>query len=263
MPDEESAVYPPVNTLKRVADDVWIVDGPVIRFGMPWPKFPFPTRMTVIGLTSGDLFVHSPTPLTPPLKEDIERIGRVRFIVGPNRIHYWWIPEWKAAYPDAEVYLAPRIKEQAKGRIVFEGLPLAAPSGYPWDAEIATLPIPGSYMTEIEFFHRASRTLILTDLIENFEPEKVGSLFLRLLTWIGGVSPPHGGLPRDLRLNFTWRHKEELRAAAHAMLAWNPERVIFAHGRWHETNGAAELRRVFRWAFDGRSRDAKATDAQA
>jgi hypothetical protein len=48
------------------------------------------------------------------------------------------------------------------------------------------LPIVGSYMTEIEFFHRASRTLILIDLIENFEREKVGSFFLRLLTWIGG-----------------------------------------------------------------------------
>ena len=96
-------------------DDVWIVDGPVIRFGMPWPKFPFPTRMTVVRLTSGDLFVHSPTPLTPSLRAEVEREGRVRFIIGPNRIHYWWIPEWKAAFPDAKVYLAPRIKEQARG----------------------------------------------------------------------------------------------------------------------------------------------------
>jgi hypothetical protein len=246
MKKNTSATYSPINTLKSVVDDVWIVDGPVIRFGMPWPKFPFPTRMTLVRLASGELFVHSPTPLTPPLREQIERTGRVRFIVGPNRIHYWWIPEWKSAFPDAAVYLAPRIKEQAKGRIAFEGLPLTATNGYPWDAEIATLPIPGSYMTEVEFFHRASRTLILTDLIESFEPEKVGSFFLCLLTRIGGVSSPHGGLPRDLRLNFTWRHKDELRAAANTMLAWNPERVIFAHGRWHETNGAAELHRAFR-----------------
>jgi hypothetical protein len=249
MPNDESATYSPINTLKRVADNIWIVDGPVIRFGMPWPKFPFPTRMTVVRLISGELFVHSPTPLTPSLREKIEREGNVRFIIGPNRIHYWWIPEWKSAFPDAAVYLAPRIREQAKGRIAFEGIPLVAANGYPWDAEIATLPIPGSYMTEVEFFHRASRTLILTDLLENFEPEKVGSFFLRLLTWIGGVSPPHGGLPRDLRLNFTWRHKDALQRAVKIMLAWNPERVIFAHGRWHETNGADELRRAFLWAL--------------
>ncbi len=31
------------------------------------------------------------------------------------------------------------------------------------------------------------------------------------------------------------------------MLYWNPERVIFAHGRWYDTDGAAALKRAFRW----------------
>jgi hypothetical protein len=247
MHDDVRSTYPPINTLKPLADDLWIVDGPVIRFGLPWPKLPFLTRMTVIRLGSGELFVHSPTPLTPSLRAEIERQGRVHFIIGPNRIHYWWIPEWKSVWPDADVYLAPRIREQAGSHIDFAGHALTASTGYPWDAEIATLPIVGSYMTEIEFFHRPSRTLILTDLIENFEPEKVGGFFLRLLMWIGGVSAPHGGLTRDLRLTFTWRHKRELRAAVKTMLAWNPERIVIAHGRWHKSNGTAELRRAFTW----------------
>ncbi len=245
--NDARATYAPIDTLKPVADDLWIVDGPVIRFGMPWPKMPFPTRMTVLRLKGGDLFVHSPTRLTPALRSEIERLGSVRFIVGPNRIHYWWIPEWKEGFPDAQIYLAPRIKEQARGRIEFDALPLARADGYPWDGEIATLPIVGGFMTEVEFFHRASRTLILTDLIENFEPEKVGKLFLRLLMWVGGVTPPHGGLPRDLRLTFTWRHKAELRAAVETMLAWDPERIIIAHGRWFERDGANALRRAFAW----------------
>jgi hypothetical protein len=49
MRNGSSATYQPINTLKRVVDNLWIVDGPVIRFGMPWPKFPFPTRMTIVG----------------------------------------------------------------------------------------------------------------------------------------------------------------------------------------------------------------------
>ena len=120
-----------------------------------------------------------------------------------------------------------------------------------WDAEIATLPVIGGYMTEIEFFHRNSRTLILTDLIENFEPQKLGSVFLHLLMWIGGVTPPHGGLPRDLRLTFTWRHRAELRAAIETMLSWNPERIVIAHGRWFERDGAAALRQAFAWLLRG------------
>ena len=75
MPNYESAIYPPINTLKRVADNIWIVDGPVIRFGMPWLKFPFPTRMTVVQLNSGELFLHSPTPATPSLRTEIAREG--------------------------------------------------------------------------------------------------------------------------------------------------------------------------------------------
>lgn len=124
-----------------------------------------------------------------------------------------------------------------------------AEAGYPWDPEIATLPVSGSYMTEVAFFHRASRTLILTDLLENFEPEKVSSLLLRLLIRLGGVSPPHGGLPRDLRLSVTWRHKREFQAAVQTMLDWDPARIILAHGRWHRADGAAVLRDAFRWGL--------------
>jgi hypothetical protein len=33
------------------------------------------------------------------------------------------------------------------------------------------------------------------------------------------------------------------------MLAWNPQRIILAHGRWYERDGAAELARAFAWAL--------------
>ncbi|MBN9127074.1 MAG: hypothetical protein J0I90_05750 [Nitrosospira sp.] len=93
----------------------------------------------------------------------VEKLGAPRWIVGPNRIHYWWIPDWKNAYPTATVYLAPRIKEQARNRIDFDFTGLDDDRGYPWDREIATLPVRGKFMTEIEFFHYPSRTLLLTD----------------------------------------------------------------------------------------------------
>lgn len=240
--------YPPLNTLKPVADDVWIIDGPVIRFGMPWPKMPFPTRMSVIRI-GRDLFIHSPTELTSTLKAEIEAAGQPRWIVGPNRIHYWWIPDWHAAFADALVYLAPRIKEQAGQRIDFDGLPLDRDAGYPWDRDIATFPVAGSYMTEVVFFHRPSRTLILTDLIENFEPAKLDSFLLRWLTRWGRVQHPDGQMPRDMRYTFK-AQMPQLKAAVETMIGWNPERIVLAHGRWYERNGAAELRRAFRWLLN-------------
>ena len=249
MPGHPHLIYPPLNTLKPVADDVWIVDGPVIRFGVGWFKAPFSTRATIIRLAGGNLFVHSPTPIMPELKAAIAGIGTPRWIIGPNRLHYWWIPDWRAAYPDAEIYLAPKVKQQASGRLDFACATLDRRSGYPWDDRIETLPIEGSYMTEVEFFHRASRTLVLTDLIENFEPHKLDSLALRILTWVGGVRDPHGSTPRDMRMTFSG-NRAELKAAVEQLIRWNPERIILAHGRWYERDGGAELRRAFRWVLD-------------
>jgi hypothetical protein len=243
MDVDARVVYSPIDSLKRVTDNVWIVDGPAIRFGLPWPKLPFPTRMTIVRL-GDDLFVHSPTRLTAALRAEIEAIGRPRWIVGPNRIHYWWIPDWHTAFARAEVYLAPRIREQARGRIGFSTLPLDRPSGYPWDWALATLPIAGRYMTEVEFFHRFSRTLILTDLIENFEPQKTAGRLMRWLIRLGGVQDPDGSMPRDMRRMFPRR---ELRRAVRTMIDWDPERIIIAHGRWFERNGTRELNRAFRW----------------
>ena len=236
--------YQPINTLKPVADNVWIVDGPIIRFGYAFLKFPFPTRMTIVRLANGDLFVHSPTPLPANLKCEVDNIGTPRWIIGPNRIHYWWIPDWHAAYPDAAVYLAPRIKEQSRGRIDFETRPLTGDRGYPWDLDIATLAFAGDYLTEFAFFHRHSRTLVLTDLIENFEPRKLHVLWLRLLARLGGVLDPDGKTPRDLLMTF--KDKVDFRRRVETLIAWDPERVIIAHGRWYRSDGTRELRRAFR-----------------
>lgn len=236
--------YPPLNTLKPVADDVWIVDGPAIAFGPPLLRMPFPTRMTVLRM-GRKMLLHSPTPLTDELKAEIEEIGEPAWIVGPNRIHYWWIPEWCEAYPDAAVYLAPRIAEQAGNRLdrVLRRRPLGGRSGYPWDGTVDTLPVHGSYMSEIVFFHRPSRTLVLADLIENFEPPKLG-LCARMLTRLGGVQHPDGKMPYDLRLTY---QAVTLRAAVELMIGWDPARIILAHGKWYERDGAYELRRAFRW----------------
>jgi hypothetical protein len=89
MHDDALATNPPLNSFKRFTDEVSIVDGPVICFGIRWQKYPFPTRMTAIRLSPGDLFIHSPTPLTPLQSTEVEGVGRERHIVGPNPIHYW------------------------------------------------------------------------------------------------------------------------------------------------------------------------------
>lgn len=247
MADDAFAPYAPLNVLKAVADDVWIVDGPEIQFGYFGLKLPFPTRMTIVRLAGGALWLHSPTQPTGPLLEAVRALGPVRFLIAPNTIHYWWVPEWKAAFPNAEVWAAPGLQRSAKRPVpvdrVLDGTPPQA-----WAGEIDQVLVRGSLLTEVDFFHRASRTLILTDLIENFEPERVKSRFYSLLLKWSGPADPDGKAPIDMQLSFLGR-RAGVREAVKRMIAWDPERVILSHGRWYETNGTNELRRAFRWVL--------------
>lgn len=240
-------LYTPLNTLKPVAPDVWIVDGPQIEFGYMGVHLPFPTRMTIIRLSDGGLFIHSPTELVSSLRREIDALGPVRHLIAPNTIHYWWVPDWKAAYPTAKVHGVANLAKKAKRPIALDAV-LGNMPPFEWAADIDQVLIEGAVMDEADFFHRASRTLILTDLIENFEPDRIRSRFLRWLIRAAGAADPDGSAPYDMRASFIF-HRKALRASVERMIGWNPERVIVAHGRWYARNGAAELRRAFRWVL--------------
>jgi len=241
--------YDPLNVLKPVAQDIWIVDGPTIRFGFFGIRLPFPTRTTLIRLKSGDLFVHSPGHMTEDLRAEVNGLGRVAHLIAPNRIHYWWVGSWAAAYPDALAYAAPRVRERAAPHGIAIDRDLGDEPDPAWAGEIDQIAVAGSFLTEIVFFHRASRTLILTDLVQNYEAPRLHGPILRFLARRIGVVDPDGTMPVDLRATFRGR-RAEVRAAVRQMIAWAPERVILAHGRWYAENGVAELRRAFRWVGD-------------
>ena len=237
--------YEPLDALKPVAPDLWpdlwVVDGPAIRFyGMP-----FSTRATVVRLENGDLWVHSPIRLTEDLRAALDALGPVRHLLAPNWIHYAYIADWQAAWPQAQSWAAPGVAERAASRgmkIAFDhALTDTAPAA--WAGQIDQMVVKGSKLhREAVFFHRASRTLILTDLIENFEPAKL-PWWMRPLVRLAGIAHPKGHMPPDMYASFD---KAQLAASVQAMLDWGPERVILAHGRWYRMNGAEELRRAFR-----------------
>jgi len=113
-----------------------------------------------------------------------------------------------------------------------------------WAGQIDQRLADSGYHRELVFFHRGSKTLILTDLIENFEADKMPWWALPLLK-LGRVCHPDGRMPRDMAASFR-RKPHHLKELVDTMIAWEPERVILAHGRWYDRAGAAELRRAFR-----------------
>ncbi|MGP1387583.1 MAG: DUF4336 domain-containing protein [Thainema sp.] len=248
MNTDAIALYEPINTLKPVDENIWIVDGPVVSMAMYGTTIPFSTRMTIVRLDNNELWCHSPTELTPELKAQIDAIGSVRHLVSPNKIHYAHIGAWAEAYPAATTWASPGVRERAARQNIAVSFDadLTDEPPFQWAEQLDQLIFRGSrFMDEVVFFHRSSNTLILADLIENFEASKVAYPFRWLMKLSGSVDPD-GKAPIDLRFTF-WGRKAQARQCLQQILQWQPEKVILAHGRWYEQNGTAELRRAFRW----------------
>jgi hypothetical protein len=237
--------YAPLNTLKPVADAVWIVDGPEIGMETLGFSVPFPTRMTIVRLADGALFVHSPIAPDPVLMDQVAALGPVAHLIAPNSLHYWYVPDWKARFPGALVHAVPGLARKAKRPLAVDAELQQEPPAC-WRGQIDQVLVVSALFTECDFFHRASGTAILTDLIENFEPARVKPPVLRWMMRWAHVTDPQGSAPFDMRVSFLGRRRA-LRAAVRRMLAWEPERVILAHGRWYAANGATELARAFAW----------------
>lgn len=241
--------YAPLHSLKPVADDIWIVDGSEARMNVaPGVRVPFPTRMTVIRLADGSLWCHSPTEWTGALADELGAIGPVAHLVSPNRLHYAWIGQWQRHYPTATAWAAPgtRSRARAHGSDIDFDRDLGDRAEPEWESDVDQLRFRGSrFMDEIVFFHRRTRTLIVADLIENFEPARMSGGWGRVLRLSGAIDPD-GKTPIDLRMTFVGR-KRAARHSLQRMLAWRPERIILAHGRWYPSGGTVELARAFRW----------------
>ena len=106
--------YSPLNSLKKIADNLWIVDGEEVLMDFKFFKVPFSTRMTVIRLQNGGLWVHSPTKPNDNLLFEIKQLGEVKHLIAPNVLHYSYIDEWHQLFPEAKVWLASGVQKRAR-----------------------------------------------------------------------------------------------------------------------------------------------------
>jgi hypothetical protein len=235
--------YPPLDVPKPAANGIWTVDsGPHRVFGLP-----LPVRMTVIRLASGDLLLHSPTRFSADLRDEIERLGRIRHLVAPNVAHWSFLKGWQQNCPDALTWAAPGLRERAQIRKAEVKLDrdLADAPPIEWAGEIDQAIVAGAGFAEVAFFHKPTRTLVLTDLMMNIEPGKVPWL-AKPAARLVGLAGSGGKPPLHVRLAILAR-RESARATAARLVAWGPERVIFSHGRWFDRDGTAALRRSLAW----------------
>lgn len=203
------------------------------------------TRMTVMR-AAGGVFLHSPIAIDGVTRDAIERIGPVRAIIAPSTVHHLFVASAQQAFPNSPTYGIAGLdkkRDDLKFTDLIDEDPLPL-----WAGELDQVIVGNRVMREVDFYHRASRTVILTDLVENFQDETPGTnAFLRGFMKVTGM----WGHPRpapELRL-FTI-HRHAARDALETLLAWDFDRAVIAHGELLDRDPKSAIREAWSWMLD-------------
>ncbi len=230
-----------MSEVQPFAKNVWIVDGANVRdFGII-----FTTRMSVVRLSDGSLWVESPVSVPPETLERITALGPVRFLVAATPRHVWRLEAWHARFHQAQLW-APRTTPFTlqKTRLPFTGiLGDVAPQG--WAVDLDQLAFKGNRLIEeVMFFHKEARTVIMGDLIQIHSIVK-GRPVRNALAKLEGVASPNGGVGLDIRLSFT--NRALARHSLEKLLSWDFDKLIIAHGPCVTENAKPFVEQAFRW----------------
>lgn len=229
---------------KNLAPNLWIVDQPDFNTG----SAKIGTRMTVIKLASGGLFLHSPTRLDDETRRALDAIGEVRAVVAPARAHHLFVADYMKTWPSARLYGPPglvgdiqdfRARIGARRDLKLDAI-LGDDPAMEWAGEIEQHLFKGApWLNEVVFFHPSSRSVIFTDLVFNVPADFRGArVFYTLVS-----APGHFGPHRLIRMMI--RNRKAARESVAKILEWDFDRVIVTHGDVLESGGKAKFADAF------------------
>ncbi|MEM9137805.1 MAG: DUF4336 domain-containing protein [Cyanobacteria bacterium P01_F01_bin.42] len=234
-------------TLTPHAENLWTASQPQSFMGLE-----IGTRMTVVRLKNQDLILISLIELEESDRQILEGLGRVRHLIAPNRFHHLHLGKAQTLFPEAISWGLAGLKEK-RPDLQLDRL-LDQPGSF--EQELDYLPFEGygafvpwhiELLNETVFFHRDSRSLILTDAAFNFDESNssVVQLAARALGSYKILKP-------TLFEKIGSREKEKVETSLRQVLKWDLDRVILTHGSVVESNGKDKLRTGYEW-FLGKS----------
>jgi hypothetical protein len=221
--------------LTPIEEGVWVVARPHRFFGVH-----LGTRMTVIRLANGEVVLHSPVAIDDELRAALADLGPVRHVIAPNYYHHVYVADALAAFPEAALHGSADLARKRKDLTFTSHL---GDDPIPGIGE-ALLPvhIRGSLLRETVFYHPRTRTLVGTDLLENFRTSE--HWFTRMYLKVSGV---HGrpGVGRLLRPMF--RERAQARQDLERILDFDFRRITICHGDLVEQDAHDVLRQSYAW----------------
>lgn len=225
------------NVLKEfIPGQIWLKRIPLRLLGIL-----IGARMTVIRLTNGDLFIHSPVTFSEKTRMELKALGAVRYVVSPNSLHHLFMGEYMDHYMMAEFYASPGLDKKRPDLKFHHHLKDKPEPG--WIDDLDQTIFLGHYnIREVVFFHRLSKTLILADLIMYF-CEDSAPLTKIIAQLIGVYQRPVP--PIDFRLSIS--EKFLARQSIKRILEWDFNKIILSHGQIITENGKEIFKEAFSW----------------
>ncbi len=223
------------------APSVWIVNGPNVRdFG-----FTFTTRMTVVRLSNGTVWISSPVPVSLDTLKRITNLGPIRYLVAATPRHVWRLEHWHTLFPEAQLWTARRtLFTLQKGYLPVRGVLGDIPSSE-WADDFDQVAFKGNpLIEEVLFFHKQSHIVLLDDLIQS-HPPVTGKPLRNALFKAVGVADPPGGVGLDIRLSFI--NRDAARRSLEKLLSWEFDKLIIAHGDCIEKEAKRFVENAFQW----------------
>jgi hypothetical protein len=219
--------------LEVLTDGLWTATAPMTFFGLR-----VGTRMTVVRLADGGLLVHSAIAASPALRAAVDALGTVRHVVAPNTYHHTFAGQWQAAYPEA-IFHAPDALRKKRPDLRIDR-PLGDAPHPDWEGTLVPVTIDGCMLHETVFVHAPSRTLVSSDLTENFETSD--HWYTRNYLKLAGL---HGRIGWSRLLRVVYRDRRAARRSVDALLEHDFDRIVIAHGRIIERDGKDAVRQTF------------------
>lgn len=197
------------------------------------------TRMTVVRLSGGGLFVHSPVALDPDTRAAVDSLGPVVAVAAPSLYHHLYVGEWREAYPDAEFWACPGL-DRKRPDVAWTGiLGDTPPSSILPDVDLA--PLTARFEREVVFFHRATRTMVCADALIHLgrHPSRITRLVAALM---GNDGPGKGYLER-----VAVRDRRLARRQVDRIAEWDIEGIVLAHGELVPSGGREALVAAYAW----------------
>ncbi len=214
-------------------DEGWVAAMPLSFMGLR-----LGTRMTVVRLAGGDLWVHSPIAPSPDLRREVDALGPVGHLVAPNLYHHRFLDSWRVAYPHAVLHGPKALARKRKDLTL--SAPLEDARAASWAGELSPVHVEGSALDETVFVHPrdANGRQLRSDRELHHQP---------------ALADPR--VPQDVRharqdrlaalLRVLYRDRAAALHSLDALFEHDFDRVVIAHGDVIGQDGKAAVRQTF------------------